>query len=162
MLTKKISKATEYNWKKLNSNSKEKLTKRANKTQSKKRIIATNYLNVTKTNMFLKNVMEIESSVENIMYTLAYSALSQNGILQKTHVKEFLQKYSHLEQVPIDIPADIWDSDNDILGFIYQSLITEGERNITGQYYTCKSVVEHIVGNKHLSDTETFFRPLLW
>lgn len=159
MLTKRISKATEYNWKKLNSDSKEKLTKRANKTRSKKRIITTNYLDAPKANMLLKNVMEIESSVENIMYTLAYSALSQNGILQRKHVKDFLQKYSHLEQVPIDIPADTWDSDNDILGFIYQSLITEGERNITGQYYTCKSVVEYIVGDKPLSDTETFLDP---
>lgn len=159
MLTKRISKATEYNWKKLNSDSKEKLTKRANKTRSKKRIIATNYLDDPKANMLLKNVMEIESSVENIMYTLAYSALSQNGILQRKHVKDFLQKYSHLEQVPIDIPADTWDSDNDILGFIYQSLITEGEKNITGQYYTCKSVVEYIVGDKPLSDTETFLDP---
>ena len=155
----RISKATEYNWKKLKSDSKEKLTKRANKTQSKKRIIATNYLDDSKANMLLKNVMEIESSVENIMYTLAYSALSQNGILHRKHVKNFLQKYSHLEQVAIDIPADTWDSDNDILGFIYQSLITEGERNITGQYYTCKSVVEYIVGDKTLSDTETFLDP---
>ncbi len=32
----RISKATEYNWKKLNCDSTEKLTKRANKTQSKK------------------------------------------------------------------------------------------------------------------------------
>ena len=120
----RISKATEYNWKKLKSDSKEKLTKRANKTQSKKRIIATNYLDDSKANMLLKNVMEIESSVENIMYTLAYSALSQNCILHRKHVKNFLQKYSHFEQVAIDIPADIWDSDNDILGFIYQSLIT--------------------------------------
>lgn len=155
----RISKATEYNWKKLNSDSKEKLTKRANKTRSKKRIIATNYLDDSKANMLLKNVMEIESSVENIMYTLAYSALSQNGILHKKHVKNFLHKYSHLEQVAIDIPADTWDSDNDILGFIYQSLLTEGERNITGQYYTCKSVVEYIVGDKTLSDTETFLDP---
>ena len=155
----RISKATEYNWKKLNSDSKEKLTKRANKTRSKKRIIATNYLDDSKANMLLKNVMEIESSVENIMYTLAYSALSQNGILHRKHVKNFLHKYSHLEQVAIDIPADTWDSDNDILGFIYQSLITEGERNITGQYYTCKSVVEYIVGDKTLSDTETFLDP---
>lgn len=155
----RISKATEYNWKKLNSDSKEKLTKRANKTRSKKRIIATNYLDDSKANMLLKNVMEIESSVENIMYTLAYSALSQNGILHRKHVKNFLHKYSHLEQVAIDIPADTWDSDNDILGFIYQSLITEGERNLTGQYYTCKSVVEYIVGDKTLSDTETFLDP---
>lgn len=159
MLTKRISKATEYNWKKLKNDSKEKLTKRANKTQSKKRIIATNYLDDSKANMLLKNVMEIESPVENIMYTLAYSALSQNGLLQRRHVQDFLQKYSNLEQVPIDIPADTWDSDNDILGFIYQSLITEGERNITGQYYTCKSVVEYIVGDKPLSDTETFLDP---
>lgn len=155
----RISKATEYNWKKLNSDSNGKLTKRANKTQSKKRIIATSYLDDSKANMLLKNVLMVESSVENIMYTLAYSALSQNGLLQKPHVKEFIQKYSHLKHVSIDIPNDTWDSENDVLGFIYQSLITEGERNITGQYYTCKSVVEYIVGDKVLSDTETFLDP---
>ena len=155
----RISKATEYNWKKLNSDSKEKLTKRANKTQSKKRIIATNYLDDSKSNTLLKNVLEVDSSLENIMYTLAYSALSKNGLLQKQHVQVFLQKYSHLEQVSIDIPEDTWNSENDVLGFIYQSLITEGERNITGQYYTCKSVVDYIIGGKVLSDTETFLDP---
>lgn len=155
----RISKATEYNWKKLNSDSKEKLTKRANKTQSKKRIIATNYLDDSKANILLKNVLEVDSSVENIMYTLAYSALSKKELLQKQHVQVFLQKHSHLEQVSIDIPEDIWDSEDDVLGFIYQSLITEGERNITGQYYTCKSVVEYIVGGKVLSDAETFLDP---
>ena len=155
----RISKATEYNWKKLNSDSKEKLTKRANKTQSKKRIIAASYLDDSKANVLLKNVLMLDSPVENIMYTLAYSALSQNGLLQKPHVQECLQKYLHLELVSIDIPNDTWDSENDVLGFIYQSLITEGERNITGQYYTCKSVVEYIVGDKVLSETETFLDP---
>lgn len=155
----RISRATEYNWKKLNSDSKEKLTKRANKTQSKKRIIATNYLDDSKANTLLKNVLEVDSSLENIMYTLAYSALSKNGLLHKQHVQVFLQKYSHLEQVSIDIPEDTWNYENDVLGFIYQSLITEGERNITGQYYTCKSVVDYIIGEKVLSDTETFLDP---
>ena len=155
----RISTATEYNWKKLNSDSKEKLTKRANKTQSKKRIIATNYLNDYKANTLLKNVLQVDSSVENIMYTLACSALSKKELSQKQHVQLFLQKYSHLERVSIDIPEDTWDSENDVLGFVYQSLITEGERNITGQYYTCKSVVEYIVGDKVLSDDETFLDP---
>ena len=155
----RISKATEYNWKKLNSDSKEKLTKRANKTLSTKRIVATNYLDDSKANTLLKKLLEVDSSVENIMYTLAYSALSQNGLLQKQHVQDFLQKYTHLEHVSIDIPNDTWNSENDVLGFIYQSLITEGERNITGQYYTCKSVVEYMVGDKVLSDTETFLDP---
>lgn len=159
MLTKRISKATEYNWKKLNSDFQEKLTKRANKTQSKKRIIATNYLDDSKANTLLKNVLEVDSPVENIIYTLVCSALSQKGLLQKQHVQDFLQEYSHFEHVSINIPTDTWDSENDILGFIYQSLITEGERNITGQYYTCKSVVEYMVGDKVLSDDETFLDP---
>jgi predicted RNA methylase len=155
----RISKATEYNWKKLNSDSEDKLTKRANKTQSKKRITATNYLNDSKANILLQNVLALDSPVDSIMYTLAYSALSQKGLLQKKHVQEFLQKYAYLERVSIDIPQDTWNSGNDILGFIYQSLITEGEKNITGQYYTCKSVVDYIVGGKTLSDTETFLDP---
>lgn len=137
----------------------EKFTKRANKTQSKKRIVATKYLNDNKANILLKNILQVDSSVENIMYTLVCSALLGNELLHKQHVQLFLQKYSHLEQVSIDIPDGVWDSEDDVLGFIYQSLITEGERNITGQYYTCKDVVKYIVDDKVLSSDETFLDP---
>lgn len=155
----RISKATEYNWKKLNSDSENKLTKRANKTKSKRKIIATNYLDDLKANTLLRNVLNVNSSIDNIMYTLACSVLSYKGLLQKKHVQDFLQSYSHLKCLSIDIPQDTWKSDNDILGFIYQSLITEGERNITGQYYTCRSVVDYILKDKILSDSETFLDP---
>lgn len=155
----RICKTTEYNWKKLNSDYNEKLTKRANKTQSKKRIVATSYLDDSKVNILLKDIYALDAAVDDIMYTLAYSALSQKGLLQKRHVKVFLQKYSYLKLVTISIPKDIWNSENDVLGFIYQSLITEGEKNITGQYYTCKSVVDYIVDGKTLSETETFLDP---
>ena len=155
----RISKATAYNWKKLNSDSKEKLTKRANKTQSTKRIIATSYLDDSNANILLQRVLTVESAIENIMYTLVYSAFSQKGLLQKKHVQNFLQKYTNMECLNIDVPNGIWDSNKDILGFIYQSLITEGEKNITGQYYTNRSVVEYIVNGKTLSETETFLDP---
>lgn len=137
----------------------EKFTKRANKTQSKKRIVATKYLDNNKANELLKNVLQVDSSIENIMYTLICSALSKNGLMEKQHVQLFLKNYSHFGQVSIDIPDGVWDSEEDVLGFIYQSLITEGERNITGQYYTCKNVVKYIVGDKVLSDNETFLDP---
>lgn len=137
----------------------EKFTKRANKTQSKKRIVASNYLNNSKANILLKNVFQVKSSIENIMYTLVCSALSKNGLMQKQHVQMFLKKYLHLKQVFINIPEGVFDSENDVLGFVYQSLITEGERNITGQYYTNKCVVKYIVGDKVLSDDETFLDP---
>lgn len=159
MLAKRISKATEYNWKKLNSDFEEKLTKRANKTKSTKRITATNYLDDSNANTLLKTVLTVNSSVDNIMYTLVCSALSSNGLLQKRHVIDFLLCYTHLERLSFDIPQNIWDSKNDVLGFIYQSLITEGERNITGQYYTCRGVVDYMLNNKNLSDTETFLDP---
>lgn len=155
----RISKATEYNWKKLNCNPKEKLTKRVNKTQSTKRITATSYLDDSDANDLLQKVLSIESSIDNIMYTLVYSAFSQKGLLNKKHVKDFLQKYANMECLTIDIPNGIWSSDKDILGFIYQSLITEGEKNITGQYYTNKSVVEFILNGKTLSESETFLDP---
>ena len=137
----------------------EKFTKRANKTQSKKRIVSTRYLNENKANILLKNILQVDSLVENIMYTLVCSALLENELLHKQHVQLFLQKYSHLKQVSIDIPYGVWDSEDDVLGFIYQSLLTEGERNITGQYYTNKCVVKYIVGDKVLSDNETFLDP---
>ena len=154
-----ISKATEYNWKKLNSDSKEKLTKRANKTRSTKRIIATSYLDDYKANELLQRVRVIESTIANIMYTLVCSAFSQKGLLQKKHVQVFLQQYTDMECLNLDIPKDIWNSDKDILGYIYQSLITEGEKNITGQYYTNRSVVEYILNGKALSENETFLDP---
>lgn len=137
----------------------EKFTKRANKTQSKKRIVAARYLGNNRANELLKNVLQVYSPIENIMYTLICSALSKNGLTEKQHVQLFLKNYSYLEQVSIDIPEDVWDSEEDVLGFIYQSLITEGERNITGQYYTCENVVKYIVGDKVLSDNETFLDP---
>lgn len=155
----RISKATEYNWKKLNSDSNEKLTKRANKTRSAKRITATNYLDDSKANILLQNVLSVESSVECVMFTLVCSALSCKGLIKKKHVKDFLARYSHLACIDIEIPDDVWSTNDDVLGYVYQSLITEGERNITGQYYTCRSVVDYIIGDKTLSDTETFLDP---
>ena len=155
----RISKATEYNWKKLNSDSKEKLTKRANKTRSTKRITVTSYLDDYKANELLKRVMIVESTIGNIMYSLVYSAFSQKGLLQKKHVQAFLQQYTDMECLNIDVPKGTWDSDKDILGFIYQSLITEGEKNISGQYYTNRSVVEYILNGKALSENETFLDP---
>lgn len=155
----RISKATESNWKKLNSDFKEKLTKRANKTLSKKRITATNYLDDSNANTLLQEVLTINSSVENIMYTLVRSVFSQKGLLKKKHIVDFLQKYDYLECLDFNVPDNIWKDDKDVLGFIYQSLITEGEKNITGQYYTKQSVVDYIMANKKLSDTETFLDP---
>ena len=91
-----LSKATEYNWKKLKSNPKDKLTKRANKTQSNKHVIANCYLNDTKVNELLDIVSNLDCSLECIMYSLVISLLTNKNIIHKPHVLEFLNRYQNL------------------------------------------------------------------
>ena len=154
-----ISKATEYNWKKLNSNSAEKLTKRANKTQSKKRVVATSYLDYAPANQLLNIVLSLEASVKDIIYSLCVSCLKYHNIFDKKNVQAFVSQYAHYKLITIPVPEGIWDGNNDVLGFIYQSLITEGDRNLTGQYYTNKRVVAYMTNEKNLADGETFLDP---
>ena len=154
-----ISKATKHNWAKLNSDTEGKLTKRANKTRSTRHIVATSYLDYTPAHRLLDNIIRLNYDIEDVMYTLCIDYLRHVNILDKTHVKEFLSTQPCHRIVNIDIPTTTWDSGGDVLGFIYQSLITEGERNLTGQYYTNRQVVEHMLGNNVLKDGETFLDP---
>lgn len=155
----RISKATEYNWKKLNSDTQQKLTKRANKTRSKKRVVATSYLDYAPANQLLQVVSTIDASIESIMYSLCVACLSSHNIQDKQNVKKFISQFSGFELMGIDVPAGTWQGNHDILGFIYQSLMAEGERNLTGQYYTSRNVVDYMLDNKHLADGETFLDP---
>lgn len=154
-----ISKATEYNWRKLNSDSEEKLTKRANKTKSKKKVIATNYLDYAPANQLLNTVLCMDGSIADIMYSLCILYLRFNDIATKSNVEAFFLQYKGYRQINIDVPENVWNEKYDVLGFVYQSLITEGERNLTGQYYTNKRVVDYILENKRLADGETFLDP---
>ncbi len=154
-----ISKATEYNWKRLNSDSKIKLTKRANKTQSKKRVVATAYLDYAPAYSLLSELASIDASVGDIIYTLCLHYLRHAGIIEKENVKKFISTLSDYKELDIDEPNNVWCTDEDVIGFIYQSLITEGERNITGQYYTSKKIALYMVDGKILKDGETFLDP---
>ncbi len=155
----RISKATAYNWKKLGSNPEVKLTKRANKTQSKKRILALSYLNNDEANLLLEEVSGLEASIDDIMYSLAVSYLRSAHIYDKKEVQAFLAKYAGLKYIDIKVPDDVWNVKEDILGFIYQSLMPEGERISFGQYYTNKQVVACMLNEKKLLPGETFLDP---
>ena len=157
MLT--ISKATAYNWKKLKSDSNNKLTTRANKTKSIKHVKAHRYMDNEKANVLLDIVSDLSCPIENIMYSLVISLLTNRQLIHKDHIQEFLSKYSRLDYIDIPAPDGVWDSNEDVLGFIYQSLLTEGERNVTGQYYTNQKVVEYMLDNKVLAEGETFLDP---
>lgn len=157
--TIQISKATEQNWIRLGSDHNSKLTKRANKTRSSKRIVATDYLNNDHALSLLNEILSVDAPIDDIMYTLSVSFLQWAKIHERSHVKFFLSRYSHLHLLDLQVPEQMWSTTQDVLGFIYQSLITEGERISTGQYYTNQEVVKYMLQGKSLADSETFLDP---
>lgn len=154
-----ISKATERNWKKLNSDSERKLTKRANKTRSRKRVVVASYLDFVPARQLLAVVLEMDVSIENIIYSLCVSCLKHVNIFERPKVAEFVSQYSHCQDVEIRVPEGTWDGPYDVLGFVYQSLLAEGRRNQAGAYYTNKKVADYMVGHGKLADGETFLDP---
>lgn len=155
---KVISKATEYNWNRLNSDMNNKLTKRANKTLSQKCVVASNYLDYPLANILLERISPIDANVGDIMFTLCLHLIKYSRIIGKENVKKFISTLNY-KAVTLDVPEKLWDTDEDVLGFIYQSIIPEGERNLTGQYYTNKKVAEYMLNGKILNDGETFLDP---
>lgn len=153
------SKATAYNWKRLKSNPEGKLVKRANKTRSTRRVVASAYLGYPPAHQLLDMLSAMDQPVGDIMYSLCISYLQHAGVWGKENVNAFFSTLPQYRYMAIVLPAGIWDSHDDVLGFVYQSLTAEGERNMTGLYYTHKSVVDYLLDGKTLSDGETFLDP---
>lgn len=154
-----ISNATKSNWHRLNTSIEGRLTNRANKTLSAKKIIASNYIQTDKATTLLELVSSLDAPLEDIIYTLCVKRLETANILHKSNVQETLAPYQSYQYLNLNISHEIWDCNEDILGFILQSLLAEGERNKTGQYYTNKGIVKTMLNGLHIQPNETFYDP---
>jgi len=153
-----ISSATKSNWERLNTTADGRLAKRANKTLSAKKVIAASYAKTENANNLLQYVSDLKSSVEDIMYTLCWLKLEEAGIATKEHVVSCMMQYTY-QKLSLDIPTCVWQTEEDVLGFVYQSLLTEGDRNATGQYYTNNAIVRNMVQALFVGNGETFYDP---
>lgn len=156
-----ISRATQQNWKKLGVTSAERLQARANKKLSAKRIIPKEYFinpnNVSWVQQFLSKINPSES-VESIIFSVALNLLTKKNIIHKEHVVSVLKEYNYpvisaiLNEM---IPSDEYD----ILGIIYQCLLTEGEKNIAGAYYTPACITHVMTQNCKFSNNQQLLDP---
>ena len=154
-----ISIATQQNWNRLNASSDNKLLSRANKSNSKKLITATNYSSSNNAMQLLSLVSShSDNEIEYIIYTLCLSLLQHYNLTDKQHVIKSLSSYKY-KQLQIIVPDYIWNTSDDLIGFIYQSLTQESERNFFGRYYTHRSVAKTMLSNLVISDNETFCDP---
>lgn len=162
-----ISQATRNNWKKLKTNKNDKLTSRANKRLSTKKIVPLEYLNnkenLNKITTLLQLIIDNNLKKESAIYSLALNLINQNKIENQNNVKKFIEEYSKIPKIDELINYDISNiNEKDILGMIYQCLMMEGEKNKKGSYYTPYNVTKNMTKNLNFSKRANIFRSLLW
>ena len=127
-----ISKATARNWKKLNSKSTGRLTKRANKRNSKRRIFPFEYICNKNNISFVQNTIDYidENGIDIIsaIFSLGISLLKQAKIYEKWHVAKVLNEYSDVAIIEELSSTRLPNDEFDILGVIYQSYLYEGKK----------------------------------
>lgn len=156
----RISKATEYNWKRLNATPENRLTARANKTASQRLVVAVGYLKDAVADRLLERLGGLDAEVADIMYSLCLIALEQAGIADRPHVRSFIEaRGGEFRPVGIEVEADTFTRGFDVLGFVYQSLVAEGVRNVSGIYYTPRGVAGYLVGNHAFGPESTVLDP---
>lgn len=158
-----ISDATARNWGKLNTKSDGRLTTRANKRKSKKRVLPLEYISNKNNVSFVQKTLDyIDDNRLDIMsaiFSLGISLLKRERLYEKQHVATVLSKYADIsiidELVAVNLPNDEFD----ILGLLYQSYLQEGKKNIIGSYYTPQKIAYKMTKNFTFSNGELFFDP---
>ena len=158
-----ISDATIRNWKKLNTKSSERLTSRANKKNSNKKFLPTEYFTDRNNIEFVKNLIdyvELENfDIESVIFSLALNLLNKNNLQNKSHVKKIFSEYENIDIIQEFLKINLPENEIDILGIIYQSYLNEGKKNILGSYYTPKKIIENMTRNFDFSEGQNFLDP---
>ena len=158
-----ISDATARNWRKLNTKSNGRLTARANKRKSKKRILPLEYLSNENNASFVQKALDYiddnRIDIISAIFSLGVSLLKREGIYEKQHVATALGEYADIsiidELTAVNLPTDEFD----LLGLLYQSYLQEGKKNIIGSYYTPQKIANNMTKNFTFSNGENFFDP---
>lgn len=164
-----ISDATARNWRKLNPNIGEKLTSRANKRLSKKSVLPVEYFlnkeNVAVIQLFVDSCKEKKYKIGDVMFSVGMNLLSKSSRRQivETHcsASQKIVASLHLDcqLIPEILDYQFPEDEIDILGLVYQMLLTEGEKNTKGSYYTPFHIAKNMTRGLDFSRGQTFFDP---
>lgn len=163
MNTSSISSATARNWKRLGTDGTGKLTKRANKVKSKKRIIPYEYISEKNNVILLETIIEIiisnNYSYMDCIFTLCVNQLKAYGIYMNGNVQQVLSEYADNSIIEELTQYSLPTNEFDFIGAVYQSLLFEGNKNCMGSYYTPPKVSAHMTKELDFSSEQKFFDP---
>lgn len=159
-----ISDATRRNWDRLSVNTDGKLKSRANKQKSLKKIIPVEYLAYTNKIKLIERISELykENSTPEVIYNIAVNLLQIEGIFNRQSVQELLLDFKReydISLIQIDVTIPKFNHLDDFLGALYQSLLTEGDKNKNGSYYTPKQIVNDMTSKFDLTEGVNFLDP---
>lgn len=154
-----ISSATQRNWAKLNTADSERLKSRANKSRSQKKIVPDAYIASSGLEPLIREVGHCDADLKDIMYSLCRVKLSKVR-KDNPNIGRFFKEYGICRPLEFHIPTDVMNNDrHDWLGYIYQSQLPEGERNVNGQYYTGKDIVLKMLSGIELKSDRRLLDP---
>lgn len=159
-----ISDATKRNWDRLSVNADGKLKSFANKQKSIKRIIPVEYIADDIIFDFIKEVSEVygDLNIPDIIYHVATNLLQDANIYERNTVQEILRDFENqfsVKNLQIESKIPKFTKDSDILGGLYQSLLSEGDKNKKGSYYTPKEIVDDMLSEFELDEDSNFLDP---
>lgn len=158
-----VSSATMRNWKKLNTQPEERLMARANKRNSRKRVLPLEYITDKGNAPFVQSTLDfIDTNGIDIMsaiFSLGIGLLKKNKIYEKQHVAHVLSEYADIALIDGLVNSDLPTDEFDILGLVYQSYLQEGKKNIMGSYYTPREIAQNMTKNFDFSKGELFLDP---
>ena len=164
-----ISDATINNWRKLHSDESLKLTSRANKRLSKKSILPLEYFlnkdNIVVIQRFVDSCKEKKYKIGDVMFSVGMNLLTKSSRRQtvETHRNASQKIIASLQLdcrlIPEILDYQFPDDEIDILGLVYQMLLTEGEKNTKGSYYTPFYIAKKMTRGLDFSANQTFFDP---
>ena len=164
-----ISAATARNWARLHTNptsstsAEGRLVSRANKQCSAKRIEPTEYLthpeNLASVRAIVDYADRQKLGIPEVLLSLGLNLLTRAGLQAKPHVVDVLREYGEIavdeHLATVSLPTD----ETDLLGLVYQCLLSEGHKNRTGSYYTPKIVVDRMLDGFSFVNGETLLDP---
>ncbi len=156
----KISEATIQNWKRLDKNLDDScFFKRANKTQSRKKIIPKEYIDLGSEIDLILDEIDFDRQIETTVNSLILKYLFDLKLIYKTN-NGFSSENKYIADFINDIDHNYYQinfnftsyTNVDLLGYIYQLLKFEGDKNIAGSYYTPTNIVHKMIAELDLKD----------
>ncbi|MDO5580311.1 MAG: N-6 DNA methylase [Planctomycetia bacterium] len=168
-----ISQATARNWDRLRSDqeSEDRLTRRANKKLSQKTVFPKEYFTNPSNSLAIQGLLNrirleklplkkiISSLCANFLIRNKLALSRQERLISKNpYIHQFLDEIAPDLAKPL-LELDLPIEEKDIVGFIYQCLLSEGRKNVQGSYFTPGNIVQTLTKNLDINEQTAVLDP---